>query len=909
MSLAPLGPQSRPVYESLRAEILAGVYPTGLRLPAQQSLAERFGVAVMTVRGALTRLEWEGLVRCEQGRGTFVGDPNAVLNQASGSPPATVRPEHLEHRLAESDRYRAIFESAHVGLNATDQRGRYVAANSRFLALVGYCEEELLGKHFTEITHPDDAERDCDLYRNVASGEIPGYEIDKRYVRKDGTEIWVRLTVGTEEHDGQKLRIASVLDITDERRAVAALRDSEARLRSIFDRAPIGMAIADMDGRFVQTNRALQVMLGYREDELCGMHWTEIAHPEDVAREDELDELLISGQIEQYELDSRHIRKDGTTIWTRSTVSEVWNDQGEPIFAIAMLEDITERKRAEEELRASEARFHGAFRHANVGMALVGLDGRYLQVNQAFCNMLGYTPEQLSAMTYLDITHPDDLELSREAFERDTPVDSLEQLQKRYIHADGHTVWIELNSSLVRDADGHILYHISHFLDVTERKQSEEALAHQALHDALTDLPNRVLLRDRLEQAILAAQRESSPLALMFLDLDRFKDVNDTFGHHVGDALLQELARRLRDAIRASDTVARLGGDEFAVLLPATDTLGAELVAQKIQEALADPCIAEDHVFDVGASIGISLYPDHGTDASSLMRHADVAMYAAKRSDVPMTVYCSDHDATDPERLELVRQLRSAIEQGRISLHYQPQIHLQHGCADHAEALARWNHPQRGAIPPATFIPLAEEHGLMKPLTLWVLRAALHQAADWRDRGLDMRVAVNLSARILHDPTIVPTVSRLLTSTGAKPESLLLEITESAIIVDPERALATLDGLHRMGVQIAIDDFGTGYSSFAHLQRLPIDEIKVDRSFVRDMVANPDDHFIVRSIVELAHNLGIRVVAEGVEDDATLAALERLGCDLAQGYRFTPPLPADRLERWLRNHLDSTACA
>jgi diguanylate cyclase (GGDEF)-like protein len=380
--------------------------------------------------------------------------------------------------------------------------------------------------------------------------------------------------------------------------------------------------------------------------------------------------------------------------------------------------------------------------------------------------------------------------------------------------------------------------------------------------------------------------------------LNRFKDVNDTFGHHCGDLLLQQIAQRLCHTLRDSDTVARLGGDEFAVLLPRADEVGAMRIGRKIVAALDESFEVEGQVFDVGVSIGCALYPDHGEDATSLMRRADVAMYVAKRTEVGYATYSSDQDEHSPDRLALMSDLRAATAGDQLSLHYQPQIDIKTGSVDHVEALARWRHPERGFVPPDTFICLAEETGLIKPLTKWVLNEALRQRAAWQASGLDIRVAVNLSARSLHDPELVDTITDLLQVWGVNAPCLEVEITESAIIVDPDRAMKTLTRLHEMGVWISIDDFGTGYSSLAHLKRLPVDQIKIDRSFVMDMTENVDNAFIVRSIIDLSHNLGLKVVAEGVENQETLDMLAAMDCDMAQGYHLSKPLPTLEMTVW-----------
>jgi diguanylate cyclase (GGDEF)-like protein len=423
---------------------------------------------------------------------------------------------------------------------------------------------------------------------------------------------------------------------------------------------------------------------------------------------------------------------------------------------------------------------------------------------------------------------------------------------------------------------------------------------HQAFHDALTDLPNRTLLHDRAQQAVLAAARNRTHAAVMLMDLDRFKEINDTLGHHSGDLLLRGIGPRLQAVLRANDTVARLGGDEFAVLLPNVPSIDAAVgVAQKLREALAEPFLLDGLVVEAEASIGVALSPDHGEDAASLLQRADVAMYVAKRAHTGVEVYASDHDRNSRRRLSLISDLRRAIASGELLLRYQPIVDLGTGELRAVEALLRWHHPIHGVVPPDEFIPLAEDTGLMQPLTRFVLETALRQRHMWRQAGFEFPVSVNLSMRNLHDLGLPDEIERLLQNWRLPARALELEITESSIMADPPRAMDVIGRLCEMGLGLVIDDFGTGYSSLAHLKQLPVHAIKIDRSFVMGMATDENDATIVRSAIDLAKNLGLIVVAEGVETEPAWARLAELGCDLAQGYYLSPPLPADELEVWL----------
>ena len=437
---------------------------------------------------------------------------------------------------------------------------------------------------------------------------------------------------------------------------------------------------------------------------------------------------------------------------------------------------------------------------------------------------------------------------------------------------------------------------------VFDRARTEARLLHQANHDSLTALPNRVLFNDRLDQALAYARRQGgSRTAVLLLDLDRFKEVNDTLGHHQGDRLLREVGERLRGTLREVDTIARLGGDEFAMILPLVeDELAAVTAAERLRGVLSEPIALDGVQVQVDASIGIALYPDHGRDRETLVRQADVGMYEAKRTHAGQMVYTAEHDPYSPRRLGMVAALRAALDAGELILHYQPKVAVGSGALCGVEALVRWPDPERGLVPPGEFIPLAESTGLIKPLTLFVLREALRQVRAWRDEGMEVPVAVNLAARSLLDPGFPDQVARLLAETGVPAALLELEVTETMMLEDPKRSLDVLTRLDAMGIALSIDDFGTGYSSLAQLKRLPVRTLKIDRGFVASMCSDERDAFIVRSSIQLGHNLGLTVVAEGVEDGATLGALSALGCDTAQGFMIKRPCAAAELTPWLR---------
>ncbi len=437
--------------------------------------------------------------------------------------------------------------------------------------------------------------------------------------------------------------------------------------------------------------------------------------------------------------------------------------------------------------------------------------------------------------------------------------------------------------------------------DITEMMLQQARLEHQALHDALTGLPNRILLGNRADHALQASCRTGTLVGLFLLDLDRFKEVNDTLGHHVGDALLKELAERLQHVVRTSDTVARLGGDEFAVLLPQIDSVDQAMeLAKRILAVFQQQFVLDDGVaLDVGCSIGIAISPMHADERGKLMQCADVAMYRAKAGTQKIIIYDQSKDTNSVRQLTLSSELRQAIRDCTLAMEYQPQLDIRSQLIKSVEGLARWRHPTLGYVPPDEFVAHAEQGGLIAELTRWTLETALTQLTNWQANGVDLSLGINLSAKILIDPTLPDVLGSLLRDARISPRKLVLEITESALMVDPDLARQIVSELAGLGVRLSIDDFGTGYSSLAYLQKLPLDEIKIDKSFVFGMLESHNDGVIVRSTIDLAHNLGLEVVAEGVENVDHIDALARLDCDKAQGFCISPALSSDMLAQWL----------
>lgn len=540
--------------------------------------------------------------------------------------------------------------------------------------------------------------------------------------------------------------------------------------------------------------------------------------------------------------------------------------------------------------------------------------GAVVFANEAAKKIFGRPPEQLAGdqapgddrrIREDGTPMPDDEVPNIAAQHRGEPI---RNVMMGMVRADGYVRWLLVDAVPVKDPFGRVREVVSSFTDVTDRKKAEQTLKEQGLHDQLTGLPNRALLMDRLEQAIRSARRLSLPLALLVMDLDGFREVNDSLGHDAGDFVLRETASRLGTDLREVDTVARFGGDEFALILPGSDEDGAMRVAQRVIATLQRAFEIDGAAFEVNASIGIALCPGHGEDVQSLLRAADIAMQKAKHSAQGAAVYTADGEDEGSNRLTLTADLRHGLQHDEVSVVYQPIVSMDSRTATRVEALARWRHGERGLVMPAEFVPIAERSGLVRSLFEHVLVTTLRQCQAWSDDGVQLQGTVNLSMRNLLDPELVPTVARAIERTRARPELIGLEITESMLMADPARALRAVVELRAIGVQLAIDDFGVGYSSLAYLQRLPAYAVKIDRSFVSRMTRDRNSESIVKLIIELGHSLGMKVIAEGIEDRETWDALLHLHCDDAQGYYVAKPMVSTAIPAWLaRGHNTATA--
>lgn len=807
-----------------------------------------------------------------------------------------------EQALRDSEqRFRVLVEHAPEAILVRDaDSGEIVDFNENAVRLFGYPREELLRMKgpgaLSPRTQPGGA-RTADLvtrYMHEAlDGRTPAFEWV--YRNAAGEELTCEIRLAPLPSAGRRLVRSSITEMG----ARKAAENAALRLGRILAYSSYEIYVFTTDTlRFVDVNRGARENLGYSLEELRTMTPLDLKPSVGEARYQEIIAPLYAGSHELVTFNAEHRRKNGST-YPVEVQLQLSRQETPPVF-VAMVQDVSERVRAGKEM----ARLSGAIEQTADAVMITDTSGVIEYVNPAFEAVTGFTRDEALGNTPRFINSGRHDKAFYEAL-WNTILDG-KVFREVFINRrkDGSLYYEEKTITPQKDEHGRVVSFISTGKDITQRMEIQERLQYLAHHDVLTELPNRALFMDRLSQTLARARWHRWPVAVLFLDLDRFKVVNDTLGHDVGDQALRTLGQRLAECVREGDTVARLGGDEFSIILEDIDSVDhIPAVAGKILEALSQPCVIGGREFFLGTSIGISVFPQDGDDASTLLKNADVAMYRAKQQGRNnYQFYTSDMNATAFERLAMETSLRHALEREEFVVHYQPQVDLRTGTLIGAEALIRWQHPELGLVSPAKFVPLLEETGLIGAVGEWVLRSACSQAQAWHEQGLpQLRIAVNLSARQLADARLVDTVCNVLAETRLAPELLELEITESAIMEHTQRTVDTLTRLRQLGISFAIDDFGTGYSSLSYLKRFPIDTIKIDQSFVRDITTDVDDAAIVTTILAMAHSLKRYAVAEGVETGEQLAFLRERGCDGMQGYLFSAALPAADFETLLRD--------
>ncbi|MDO8263938.1 MAG: EAL domain-containing protein [Gallionella sp.] len=802
---------------------------------------------------------------------------------------------------ASRDHYVDIYDFAPIGYLTLTREATIAEVNLTGAALLGVERKKLAHRRFTHFVTPEDNDRWHQFFmRVVQHGERQGCELALK--RGDGSTFHAYLDCLHMEagNGGLSVRIA-LTDITGRKRAEATLRESEQRYRQIIQTSMDGFWIADNNGHFLDVNAAYSQMIGYTRDELVNMHVTDVEakeSPEETAQH--IREVMAKGYAR---FETRHRRKDGQLLDIE--VSTVYPpDPGGGHF-FAFLRDITGRKLVEEELRIAAIAFE-----SQEGMIVTDTKGVIVRVNQAFTRLTGYSAAEAVGQTPAMLSSGrHDQSFYRQMWQ------TLEQknywqgaVWNRRKNGKIYAEWLTI--SAVTAPDGSITHYVGTFSDITKDSEAEAEIHRMAYYDTLTHLPNRRLLMDRLGQALATSRRSGRYGALLFLDLDNFKTLNDTRGHDVGDLLLIEIAHRLNASVREGDTVGRLGGDEFVLMLEDLSedvreaAIQAGMVGVKVREAIALPYMLKDIEFTCTTSIGVSLFCNHDESADDLLKHADIAMYHAKKGGRnSVRFFDPDMQAALVERSALESDLRRALERRQLHLYYQIQVNSARRAIG-AEALLRWEHPERGLISPARFIPLAEESGLIVPIGLWVLQTACAQIRDWSGHPAtrDLQLAINVSARQFRQPDFVEQVLQAFSATGINPAHLKIELTESLVLDNVGDTITKMHALKALGISFSMDDFGTGYSSLSYLKRLPLYQLKIDQSFVRDVLTDPNDAAIARIIISLAKSMNLAVIAEGVETEAQRKFLELNDCHTFQGYLFSKPVPVEEFEQLIAKY-------
>ena len=801
---------------------------------------------------------------------------------------SAVEQKRKDDALRDSERrYRQMFHNTRaVQLLIDPENGAIVDANAAACDYYGYTRDEICAMRIWDINvRGEDAVR-TDLSR-ASTQETSLFHF--RHMRANGEIRDVEVHSGpVDAGGGRKLLYSIIHDVTERRRAEHALQQSEEKYRVIFDYAPVGIYQSTRDGTIVTANAALARMLGYDSvDDLLTRNLNRDIYHDPGQREELIRRFEPFGYANNVELQWR--RKDGSPMWVQLNAHAIRSSHGTVYFE-GFVYDVTERKRAEAQFLK-----HSAAMTASMdGIGIINDRLEFTYANDSLAKLFGYpSPQDMLGRSLCDLYEP------HEQVRLITSIVPLVGQRGRWrgeatgLRADGSSFPQEMSLTAIAGDDSTVCV----VRDITERTYAEEQIKHLAYHDALTNLPNRLLFKDRLSVALSHAHREGTSLAVLFLDLDRFKVINDSLGHNIGDQLLQAVATRIAACVRDSDTVARLGGDEFTILLPRLNrSQDVAPIAGKIIDAVRYPFHIEGREFYITTSIGISVYPEDGSDAETLIKNADTAMYQAKELGRDNYQLFNAHvNAKALQRIALEHGLRRALPNGELSVHYQPILDLRSGRITGMEALLRWTHPDMGAVPPALFIPIAESTGGMVPIGSWALRQACLQARQWHDAGhKSLSLAVNLSVTQLQSSDLVETVRAVLQETGFPARLLELEITESGAMHNPETSIRVLYELKKLGLRISLDDFGTGHSSLSYLKRFPVDTLKIDQSFVQDTTSDPDAAAIVTAIIAMAHSLRLKVIAEGVEYTEQANFLRRHDCDQLQGYLITPPVPADK---------------
>jgi diguanylate cyclase (GGDEF)-like protein/PAS domain S-box-containing protein len=801
-----------------------------------------------------------------------------------------------EQALAASEReLQGILDNMQDTYYRTDVDGNIVRASKSVQRLLGYAPEELLGRPLASLYF--EADERADFLHDLAAGDGALSGVESRLRHKDGRETWVLTNAQyVRDGDGRVVGVeGTTRDNTERRHMVEALKTSETRLSALIETLPDAVFLKDGSGRWQIVNAA-----GIRLFRLAGEEWLgKTSRQIGAIRPDLGTEMRVCYDTDEEAWRNRRLTRSEEVLTDADGAEHHWEFLKLPLFQadgsrrglVVVARDLTERRRAEEDLRLAAQVFE------NSGETIIIMDAerRIVSVNRAFTEMTGYLPDEVLGREPQFIAAAEkDQELHRRLWHSLAEIGYWQgEVWSRRKNGESFPEWLGI--STLRDATGEVEHYVAISSDISERKAAQARIEFLAHHDPLTDLPNRLLFKDRLERAIAHGDRTNTRVALLFIDLDRFKTVNDSLGHPVGDRLLQEAAQRLLACVRDMDTVSRQGGDEFLIMLAEiTDADTVTRIVEDILLALAVPFFVDGHEVAISCSVGIAVFPEDGREFDGLLKRADIAMYHAKEAGRNAFRYYTERMNIDAlERLDLQNRLRRGLEQNEFVLYYQPLVEMASNRIVGAEALVRWHGRDLGLGTPARFITIAEESGLIVPLGEWVLREACRELRLWHDAGhTHLSMAVNLSAIQFRRGSVEESVMRALGEAGADPAALELELTESILLQGTEHVLAAVRRLKALGIRLSIDDFGTGYSSLAYLKRFAVDKLKIDQSFVRDLATDSDSAAIVRAVIQMAKSLNLLVLAEGVETDAVADNLRLLRCDYAQGLFFGAPLPA-----------------
>jgi diguanylate cyclase (GGDEF)-like protein/PAS domain S-box-containing protein len=804
-----------------------------------------------------------------------------------------------EIRLGQ-ERFRNIFENASDIIYIHDLDGNYISINDAGERIFGYTRAETLQMNMRQVAVPEQLDILREQLEKKLSGDVgeTSYEVD--CIRKDGRRITLEVNSSVILKDGKPVAVQGIArDVTERKRGESALRESEERYRDLFENANDLIYTHDLDGNFTSINRAGERITGYSREEAVTMHVSQVVAPEYIEQAKRMITTKVDGDgPTAYELEI--ISKNGNRVSLELSTRLMMLD-GKPIGIQGIGRDITERKRTEEALKASEQRYRQLGEGILHQIWTARPDGLLDYVNKRTLEYFERTREEMLGDGWRGVVHSDDLESALAKWGQSLATGEPYETEFRLRRHDGQYRWHVAKATAGRDSFGNINKWFGTNTDIHEQKESEEKLNYYARHDPLTDLPNRPEFMNQLRLAIQRnCENPEARFAVLFLDLDRFKVINDSLGHAVGDKLIVAIAGRLKATLRPGDVVARLGGDEFTILLNRT---GVEhdvaQVVERIQSKIAEPFTIDNYEVFTTVSVGIILSDELDRGADDYLRDADAAMYRAKEAGkARYEIFDREMHVQNLNLLQVETDLRHALERNEFEVQYQPIVDLTTGQIREFEALIRWRHPIHGLISPIDFVGVAEETGLIVPIGKWILETACRQIAKWQETSEQrLSVSVNLSARQLMHPTLVSQVEDILAETGMSPRQLKLEVTESTVMEYSEKARDVLDALDRLGVHLSTDDFGTGYSSLSYLQTFPFDRLKIDRSFIDKLGSNKKSDAIVKTILMLGTNLGMEVVAEGIETVGQLELLQELGCRLGQGFYFSRPVDACEAEK------------